>query len=75
MFGGVSVTWHICQDAQCGQPHPIRASHAESRQVACHLPDDRVLHPKAHVNGIEKKKKKKKNAYSAPEQKLAIAQW
>jgi hypothetical protein len=39
-IGGVGVSWHICQDAQCGQIHPIGPSHAKSRQVACHLPDE-----------------------------------
>ena len=39
LLGGVGVSWHICQDAQGRQTHPIGPSYAKSRQVTCHLPD------------------------------------
>jgi hypothetical protein len=40
-LGEVGVSWHICQDAQCAQIHPIGPSQAKSCQVTCHLSDER----------------------------------
>ena len=51
IFGRVGMSWHIYQDAQCGQTLPIGPSHAKSHQITCHLPNVCPLLPPVHMDG------------------------